>query len=230
MITIIHGDDIATSRSVLNDVRVKKPEALFVDGQTTTLTDLIQQMESGGLFTNEKTIIIERLYTKKKSLKEFEALVAYLQTKTLDNEIILWEDKELDKKSLSLFQHATVKKYKLPQTLFLFLDSLKPNNGKELVKLSHKVLTVTEEEMVFFMLIRQVRLLLALREKSSAQIDEVKRLAPWQMNKLQKQANLFTINQLLGLHKKLFLIDKGLKTGELATDLSVALDILLIDI
>lgn len=230
MITIIHGDDTAASRVQLNELRSKSPEAALLDGTTVTLTDLTQIIDGGGLFQNEKTVIIERLYTRKKAAKEFEALVSYLQSKTLENEIILWEDKELDKRSLSVFRHATVKDYKLPQTLFLFLDSIAPRQGAKLVQLFHKVLTTTEAEMVFFMLVRQIRLLLALHEKSSEQIDEVKRLAPWQLNKLQRQAVAFSSEQLISLHTHLFEIDHDMKTGELSTPLSTAIDIFLLSI
>jgi len=230
MITIIHGDDIATSRNFLNEVRQKKPDVTLLNGEDLTVTDLLQIVEGGGLFITEKTIFIENFYSKKKAVKEFESLIAILKEKTLEHEIILWEGKELDKKSLSLFNHATVKTYKLPQTLFLFLDSIKPKQGKNLVQLYQKVIVHVEVEMVFFMLIRHVRMLLALSEKSIEQIDEVKRLAPWQHNKLQKQAALFTKKELIVLHKKLYVLDNGLKTGQLATPLSIALDILLIDI
>lgn len=230
MITVIHGDDISSSRNFFNDIRGKNSEAILLDGPSLNVTDLLQVLEGGGLFQTEKTILIENLYAKKKAAKEFEAIVSLIQEKTLENEIFLWENKELDKKSLGLFKHATVKTYKLPQTLFLFLDSLKPRQGPQLVTLYQKVLQTVEAEMVFAMFVRQVRLLLALREKSNEQIDEMKRLAPWQVGKLQKQASAFSEDELIRLHRKLFEIDKGLKTGELSMPLSTALDILLVDI
>lgn len=230
MITIIHGDDTAASRTYLNDLRSKYSEAALLDGATVTLTDLIQILDGGDLFQTSKTVIIERLYTRKKAAKEFEALTTYLQTKTLENEIILWEDKELDKRALSIFRHATIKDYKLPQTLFLFLDSIQPGQGVKLAQLFHKVTSTTEPEMVFFMLVRQIRLLLALREKSAEQIDEVKRLAPWQLGKIQRQSSSFSPEQLISLHTRLFEIDRDMKTGELATNLTTTLDILLLSI
>lgn len=230
MITIIHGDDTATSRKVLTDIRLKTPEVLSAEGESLTVTDLAQMVQGGGLFVTQKTIIIENLYAKKKATKEFAAILELLQAKTQEYDIYIWEGKELDKKSLSLFKHAVIKTYKLPQTLFIFLDSIKPNQGKHLVTLHHKVLQTTEEEMVFLLLVRQVRLLLALKEKSDEQIDEVKRLALWQLNKIQKQASLFTIEELVNLHTRLYALDKAHKTGELVLSLTVALDILLIDI
>ena len=84
--------------------------------------------------------------------------------------------------------------------------------------------------MVFFMLIRQFRLLLALREKSTVHIDEVKRLAPWQMGKLQKQALLFSPEKLVFLYSQLADIDANHKIGKLSLPLDSTIDIFLLEI
>lgn len=230
MITIIHGDDIVSSRTYLNDIKVKFPEGIQVSPDSLNMTDLTQRIDGGGFFDTEKVIIIEQLFAKRKAKKEFEAIVEYLKSKTLENEIYLWENKELDKKSLSLFNHPTVKTYKLPQTLFFFLDAIKPGAGKELVRMYHETLKTTDAEMVFFMLIRHIRLLLALQTPSSETIDEAKRLAPWQQGKVTRQAKLFSQDQLLEIHKQLFTLDKEQKTGELSVPLNLAIDILLLQI
>ncbi len=230
MITIIHGDDAASSRNYLNEIKLKFSSTVSIDGETTTLTDLMQEMDGGDLFLSSKTYAIEHFFKKRKNSKEFDAVLSYIQSKTLEHEIYLWEDKELDKKNLSYFKHATVKTFKLPQTLFLFLDSLKEGNGRQLVSLHQKVLETTSDEMIFFMLVRQFRLLLALCEKTDSPIDEIKRMAPWQLSKLQKQAKLFSPQSLVRHYKKLATIDRELKTGELSAPLHVSLDIFLSDI
>ncbi|MBP6882156.1 MAG: hypothetical protein KBC15_01230 [Candidatus Levybacteria bacterium] len=230
MITIIHGDDIASSRNYLNDIKSKFPEGIQISPESLNMTDLSQRIDGGGFFETEKVIIIEQLYVKRKAKKEFEAIVEYLKSKTLENEIYIWENKELDKKSLSLFNHPTIKTYKLPQTLFFFLDAIKPGAGKELVRMYHETLKTTDAEMVFFMLIRHIRLLLALQTPSSETIDEAKRLAPWQQGKVARQAKLFSESQLLQIHEQLFTLDKEQKTGELSMPLNLAIDILLLQI
>ena len=78
MITIIHGDDLASSRNFLNEVRQKRSEAVLLNGEELTVTDLLQIIDGGGLFTTEKTILIENFYSKKKAVKEFEALTSIL--------------------------------------------------------------------------------------------------------------------------------------------------------
>ena len=88
----------------------------------------------------------------------------------------------------------------------------------------------SDADMVFFMLIRQFRLFLALREKSTVHIDEVKRLAPWQMGKLQKQALLFSPEKLVFLYSQLADIDANHKIGKLSLPLDSTIDIFLLEI
>lgn len=230
MITIIHGEDTASSRSHFLELKSKSNDPTSLQSEDITLTDLAQIFDGGNLFSNEKSVFIENFLSKKKSSADFELLLSYLKEKTLEHSIVLWESKELDKKTVSLFSYATVKNHSLPQTLFLFLDSLKPQNGQSLVKLFHKTLEVTEAELIFYMLVRHVRVLIAVKNSDVENIDELKRLAPWQQQKMQRQAQLFTQNELFEHYKKLYVIEKGQKTGVLTSSLEVAIDIFLIDI
>jgi len=57
------------------------------------------------------------------------------------------------------------------------------------------------------MLQRQFRILLGLSEPSDNEpIDEITRLAPWQMGKLEKQARFFDQLSLKKIYKKLIYI------------------------
>lgn len=227
MITIIHGDDIAASRNFLNTIREKYPDALTLDGETITLTDLRQEMDGGGLFGDTTQILIENLISKRKITTEFEPLASIINS-SQTTEVYLWEGKEIDAKTVGIFSNPVQKVFKIPQTLFLFLDSLRPGNGKQLIELFHKTTAVADVEMVFFMLLRQVRSLLAV--SSDAQIDETKRMAPWQKGKVEKQARLFTEEQLITTYSKLYEIEVGMKTGSLTNSLQNSIDIVLLSI
>jgi hypothetical protein len=230
MITILHGEDTSSSRNYLYELKQRSPEAPVIAGESIVLTDFVQTFGGGDLFVTETTVFIENLLSKRKQAAEFDSLIDVLRENTLTSTIILWEGKELDKKSLSLFPHATVKNHSLPKTLFLFLDSLKPNNGKQLVQLFAKTRATSETEMIFYLLVKQIRLLLAMKHPGTEKIDEIKRLAPWQLEKLQRQSKLFSSAQLLSLHTQLYELDNGVKTGELVIPLSSAIDILLLEI
>ncbi len=230
MITIIHGTDIASSRKTFLDLKDKEKDALLINGQNVTLTELLQYFEGGELFANPKSFFIEQLLSKRKKSKELDQIIALLNTSSAENNIFLWEEKEITPTSLKSFKNNTDRVYKLPQMLFQFLEGIKPRNSKQLIKLFHETIANADTEMVFFMMVRQVRLLMGIMEFTQDPIDEIKKMAPWQKGKLQKQADAFEMEELKKLYSKLFNIEKGMKTGTLAASLSSTIDFLLLEI
>lgn len=229
MLTIIHGDDTAASRRYFIDLKKKDPESTLLDGESVSLTDLIQALQGNDLFALRKTIFIEQLLSKRKQSRELDSIKDYLKKHTQDVSIYVWEGKAVDKKTLSQFSSAVVKNFSFPQQLFVFLDSLKPNNGRVSTVLFHQVLETTDCEMVFFLLIRQLRLLIAMHGQDT-QIEETKRLAPWQKTKLLRQAQLFSLERLKQLYATLYELDYAQKTGSLQLPLASAIDFLLLEI
>lgn len=229
MITLIHGDDTAVSRNYFFELKSKTKDSFSLDGSKITITDLTQALEGQDLFGDSKDIFIEELLSKRKASKELDSLIEVVLNAPAN--IFLWESKELTPKQAASFKKATVKVFKIPATIFALLDGLRPKNGKQLVELFHKTLEDKDAEFVFFMLQRQVRILLALSSKNpEKQISEVVRIAPWQKGKSEKQATLFTTDALLYLHGKLFDIEYGLKTGNLSLPLIPTIDMLLLSL
>ena len=79
-------------------------------------------------------------------------------------------------------------------------------------------------------LIRQIRILLCLSEKSPENISEVVRIAPWQRGKLEKQVQAFGKERLEELYARLFEIEVGQKTGGLNSPLTSTIDFFLAEI
>jgi DNA polymerase III delta subunit len=84
--------------------------------------------------------------------------------------------------------------------------------------------------MVFFMLVRQFRLLLAVSEKQDPAISEIARMSSWQKGKLQNQAKLFPGSTLIDLFNCLFQIETQYKTGTLCASLTAEIDFFLLKI
>ena len=240
MLTIIHGSDTAQSRKAFLDEKSKYPDAVFLDADQINLSDLTQIFEGGGLFGETKYVFIEQYLTKKKKNSDYKTILAYFEKNAHENTIMLWESKELERNTLNELKNGVVKVFKLPQTLFQLLDAIQPKNHTSLIQLFHQTIETTETEMVFFMLVRQFRMLLALSNvipddkpgisNKSETIDELKRLAPWQKSKLEKQAKSFEINRLLELYQELFAIETAQKTGTLTQSLSSTIDFFLLDV
>jgi hypothetical protein len=246
MLTIIHGNNTAQSRKFFLDEKNKFPDATILDAEKVNLTDLAQIFEGGGLFGEARYVFIEQLLTKRKKSADFKDILSYLEKNAGENAIFLWEGKELETASLKLLKNAVVRPFKLPQTLFQFLDAIKPGNSNTLIKLFHQTVENAETEMIFFMLVRQFRILLALSpvipakvfdavmgtgiQTNADSIDEIKRMAPWQKDKLQKQAKLFDSSHLLNLYEKLFEIELAQKTGGLSSPLTSTIDFFLLEV
>jgi len=248
MITIIHGDDIVLSRRYLQEQKQKSNDPYVIDGliDLQTITQITQGV---GLFTNEKIIFLENFFSKNKlNSSEVKSVIDYINKNESLLNMFFWEANILQKRSIALFTNPSIKSFKIPQAIFLFLDSIKPANFKSSITLFHQALENTAPELIFFMLQRQFRLLIAichpersegshfvrdsspLAQNDNGTIDEVLRLAPWQKSKLVKQAGLFSSNKLLAIYKRLYEIEVAQKTGNLPYSLVCAIDFLLLDI
>lgn len=231
MITLIHGDDVVRSRAYFSEEKNKQQHFASFVGEKLSPTDLIEIFEGSSLFNETKAIFIEDLLTKRKDSAQKEQVLSLLKKHAATMSIVLLENKELTLKQLNTFKQATVKNFSYPKTLFTFLDNLKPNNSQSLLRMFHTVLTTQEAELVFFMLIRQVRLMLALQaENQTENIEEVTKMAPWQKSKLEKQSKFFSQTQLKTLFEKLFKLEVEQKTGNLALPLEKVIDFMLLAI
>jgi hypothetical protein len=230
MITLIHGDDAAKSRKFFIDQKAQYTDAVLINGQNITLTEIMQIFEGDALFATEKYIFIEDFFGKKKVNKEIDGIIKVINDNQADAQIYIWESKNILPAQAKKFSNAGNKQFKIPQTMFAFLDAVKPNNGKVLLQSFHQTLVDQDAQFIFVMLIRQFRLMLGVFQQTENPIEEVKRMAPWQKGKLQKQAQLFTINKLKDLYQKLYQIEYGMKTGTLVLSLEQAIDFFLLEL
>lgn len=225
MLVIVHGDDELSSRNYF--LSQKDSDSLIFDAENIDLGELEQSLSGSGLFGTTSKILIENLFTRSgtKNLNEITKILG----KKNRADVYIWADKILPAKQLSSFPGSGVKLFKIPQNIWSFLDSIKPKNISN-VSAFHNALNTTEAEIVFAMIVRQFRLMLGLFENSSNNIDEVKRLAPWQRSKLVRQSSLFGLEKLKHAYKKLYKIDKSVKTGSSSLTLTQNIDILLLDL
>lgn len=229
MITVLHGDDIVASRNKLTQlIAANRDFDLFrFEGEKSNVTDIVQSFESQSLFNKQKLIILERfIETKNKEL--FASIINHVRKYPM-HEIVFWEAKEIKKELLLLFpKSANVLIFQKDRPMFKFLDSIIPGNTSQSISLLHQVSQNESEELIFYMLIRQFRLLLGISVGS--RISEINRLAPWQQSKLERQANRFGKDKLVSLYKKLFNIEQETKTGASALPLAKRLDLFLASI
>lgn len=229
MLTLIHGDNIQQSRNYYLELKQKYPNSKVLEGEKISLTDLVESIVGDGLFSTTDAVFIELLFSKIKSKTDLETMIEYLNKPT-QVEVVLWENKQIDKSKTVKLHQATIKVFSYPQTLFQFLDALRPKNGRQLVDLFQQSLKTEDPELLLFMLTKQIRMMLALQDETADTIDELRRMQPWQKGKLVKQAKLFGLPQLKQMHSKMFEFDLGYKTGGLTMPLASSLDFFLTEV
>lgn len=216
MITIIHGEDILAEQKYKIDLISKNIGKEILELNNPTETEVLQATESKSLFNDEKIIILNQINKIEKVAEKIKDSNAI---------IYIFVEKKLSPKQLSYFSKSQVILFKAKALIFDFLDSLRPKNQKQMLTL-FKNLTINEEaELIFYMLVRQIRNLILVKDGTWTS-----EISPWQKSKLEGQARYFPIDKLLELYKNLEKIDYENKSGLLALDLSKSLELFLLKI
>ena len=218
MIKILHGENIVQSRKRLTEIvekaRNSGQEVVYLDGTKASLTDVRSSLESGSLFGKTKLVVIE-------NLKEKPEILTYLKKGKFDNDLVLWEQKEIKGDFLP---KADKEVFKLPPMIFKLLESLAPGNTKESLRLLAELKQTEEPEMIFYMIVRQFRYLIVASDLGPSGLSE---LSPWQQKRFLDQASLFSQEKLKEIYKNLLEIDFNQKTSGDAFSLSSRLDLLI---
>lgn len=230
MILIVHGSDSEKSRNYFFQEKKKLDNVILLSAESVNIDSLFNASENKNFFEKSTTIIIENFFSKVKSNStSFKEIASFInKSKTIN--IIFWENSEISKSALAAFSKADIKNFALPQNLFLFLDNFKPQNSKYLIRLFHELLNTMDVEIILFMIIRQFRLLISQLDSESNLIDEVNRMAPWQLSKFKKQLSYFDKDKLISLYNKLFDVDLNHKTGKISFPLEKSIDFFLADL
>lgn len=227
MINLLHGDHHLKSRNFLqekiNAAKTKGFEIIkLVPG--FKIADLKQALESQSLFGQERLVVLENVFSKKSP--DQKKIIEYLfQDKINFPELLLWEEKEQRASTLKKVPHFwKIMVFKTPKLVFNFLDSLKNISPSHTLKLFSDCLKTESPEFIFYMLTRQIRLLILAQE------NLLEKLAPWQKTKYIKQSKKFRPELLLKIYKRLLKIDVFAKTGKTLLPLNYQLDLLILDL
>lgn len=233
MIYVIAGEDIVTSRKKLTELLEGKSNVIRLDGKKASLAELDEAVSGASLFSESKVVVVEnfsKLSAQGRSAsggkpddRFWEILNQVQDDKNTD--VILWDEADLSKKKYA--KDVKVFNFQFPKFYYAFLDGFAPGSKKSLELLS-EVLKTFEPEQVLHGLIRRVRQLLVMKSARFSEFSEFKRMQPWQISKLKKQASLWTEDQLKKTFLELVGLDEKLKSGGLTMGLSAHLDILIL--
>lgn len=222
MITIIHGEHAVHSRdkltTCLSEAHAEHSILTRMHAKELTLSGASELFSRNSLFAEKEIVVIEELHSLIKS-KQKDALIKLIAAEK-EKDIILWEKRELTATMLKPFQTARVHVFPLSKKLFSFIEKLGSYPSKEVcVQQVHQVYEQDGAYFLFAMLCRQVRMLI------SAHDDGKLKGAPFMIAKIKKQAQNFTLPQLLQMHTALLKIDTAEKRSKSALSLEQQLDL-----
>lgn len=222
---ILHGEHIVNSRTELQ----KLMEAAIASGQQITRfsgnnldrASLESTLGSMNLFGSDQLIVIENLLSGRVS-KTKTAAIEFLAEIEPEN-LVIWEDKKIGVRILGKFKKAQKQEFPLTKELFNWLDSVGVKPKTEQIKRLHQSLQQEDVYFVFLMLVRQIRMLIQMKDSGNLAGS------PFVVSKVRQQAGNFTLEKLISLHEQLLQIDYRQKTSQNRLSLAAELDLLLLN-
>lgn len=220
---LLHGENHPESRKKLSEIidqakgqawEVIKVEGLK-DKVDPSLLSRSQSILGGGQY-----FVIENYFSgARKAPQTVKELFTNLDSTVA---FIFWESKSIPYQTArALEKYLSVIEYKIPKTLFNFLNSFSPGNTESALKSLQYAKRENPPDMLLIMLSRQVRMLyLALVDPKGLKVPD------WQKRNLVLQSKKFTPAQLLYLHHQLLELDRKNKKSQLPEDLGSSLDLL----
>jgi hypothetical protein len=220
------GEDIISSRKAflehLERLKVNDFEVVRLAGKELTEESLALLSAPISLFRQKRALAVENLISGQKT-KDREKMVK--MAGSLSCHLVLWESKDFSRADQLKYSGFVFKNFKLPASMFHFLESIAPQKTKANLEKFQKALENVDVNFLFLMLVRQIRLLILAKGKK-----DILKLPPWQKVKLQKQAAFFPQEALLLIYKKLLQIDLQQKTSASPYSLENLLELLLTEI
>ncbi len=227
MITLLHGDHIEASRRALVAIKENAAgkEIRELDGRTLDVTLLTSALESRSLFDRSICIVIERLlFHGGKKPKRTDDLIQQLAKHAKEADIVLWEEGKVSDATIrALGPDISAQLFAVPDVLFRFLDSLRPDNAQALLALYESLRRKESAELVFSMMVKRIRQLIQIGSGTAPC-----GLKDWQIARLTTQAKSFSMKKLGWLHQTLRFIDYAVKTGASPFSLSEHIELLLV--
>lgn len=217
-IVCVFGDDTVNSYKRFSHIidEIKKRGWEYISISPTN--PISEVLASSSLFSTERLISVTD--AQKISVKEYTWLSSHSQEH--EGRLLLYFSASIPAAAKKLLPKDTVfEEFKLRKELFSFLETVVPNRGVALVTQFHEIIKTDAPELVLALLSRQIRDLAWVKTGGHGLT-----LPPWRMQKLTRQAQKFSVEQLTQFVSDLAEADIKSKTG--LGELTLLLDLVFI--
>ena len=226
MLTVICGEDQETARKYLISIKdsFKKKGYSLMEVLVADLPEVYKNSSGVVDLFGQKTVYVVDGLSKQYKGRTKTAFKQTVDALVKDKNIHLI-DWEAGKSGYIL---STLKKladsfqeYKPGKNVFQLLDSCYPGNLKSFLATLDVVLKTQEVMFVYTLLTRHIKKLLMATD---GHFDS--KTAPWQRGKLQSQARMWKMKQLVNFYDGLIRIDVATKSGSSTFDIRDSIEIL----
>lgn len=221
MLQLFYGQDSVRMDEYYLEFRKQYSEIEAIENLTPRVVE--EKLATTGFFTESKLFVFKNIFINQVRLGKVSAnldQVLKVLTRFGDQAILFIEEDEKKLKYYKLyFPKIQIKEFKASQLLFTFLDSFKPGNLSVCFRYWQKVQLTDAPELVFHLLKRRLRELIALQK------GELKgNYQPWYLGKLKNQSQSFESAKLLKIYHSLFNFEVGQKSGTQPLKVNQALE------
>jgi len=221
-ITIIHGDNSTASINFLKSTLggFSQKGILISRISKESPLSLMEALSAGDLFNAEAAFVLEE--PTKLSDKDIDWI--YRSAGKLPGNLLIYNDSQLPLAFVKkLSSVSETKEFKLPRSLFVFLDSFLPGGAGRCVNLLHDLLKKEAPEFIFAVFCKQVRDLYWAKVA-----PETLAYPSWRVSRLARQADYFSEAKLKKALSSLARIDFSTKTS--SQELVSSLDLLIVSL
>lgn len=218
MFHIIAGEDTSKARARLVELKKSLTDkgVTFTELTESSLDELSWKLSSPSLFESPEGYFIDSLLHKKKIQEKISGL------DLASTHLIGFDTKTYEPALRRMYPTATIEYFKLPSSLFSFLDLFIPGKAKQCVPLLKEIMVDPNDPMIFFLLRKRIRDLILILSGGKPSAKQA-----WQVQRLAAQANQWTLESLQKFYLNLFQIEKNIKTSSMTSDLQKSLETLI---
>jgi hypothetical protein len=211
-IHVYHGDDRFQSRRELTGGLKNYQRVEHLEGGDISPENLAKH--SGGLFSQGNTaLVLENFFSLNK--KSLNKVAEYMEKLSDQLDFFVWQGKRLYPSQINqLPGKKKIREFKVPNTIFKFLDSIGMESSKTLLNFLNASFETHPPEIIFFLIQKRLRNMILAKENS-----EFLTGADWQKKKLYRQVNNLTTEVIADWYTQTVMIEWKLKTGRLGREL-----------
>ena len=205
-ISILHGDDVLKARARLDLLLSEAKKQNLEIAELNADSRVSEEIAGSRLFPGERLYVLTA--ASKVSPKELKWILA--KRNSLSGTLVVFNEGYLSPKILNLFPKETkIEVFKLPKTIYHFLDAFYPGNSQKCLSLLHGLIQKQPPEYFLALLGRQLRDIYWARVNSSS----LPYKEDWRILKLLNQSRKFEKGQVEALIADLAKADVALKTS-----------------